>query len=195
MNPKNPYEGRWRWWYEGIADWMIAHPGGRLQDCARDLNKNSSTISMIINSDVFRDYLAKRRAEWRERHDFALTSKTTKVAEAALDCLLVQLEKKKDQVPINTISEIATSALDRLGYSPQKTQAPSVQVNVQQNNDAKVIHAAVSPEALQEAREALRIAERNRAERVTSNLLESPKDESLPASDPEEETFAPLVQH
>lgn len=192
MNNKNPYEGRWRWWYEGIADWMIEHPGGQLQECARDLNKTPTTISLIIHTDVFKDYLAKRRAEWRERHDHALTSKTTAVAEAALDCLLVQLEKKKDQVPITTITEIATSALDRLGYSPQKAQPPSVQVNVQQNNDTKVVHAAVSPLALEEAREALRVAERNRAERA-QNLLETPKEE--PVSETEEDTLAALFQH
>lgn len=179
----NAYEGRWKWWYSAIADWMIANPDGKLADCATALNKSRATISLIIQTDLFKDYLSRRKEQWRQRHDFALVQKTTRVAEAALDSLLSNLEKKKDQVPINLLNDIASTALDRLGYSPQKQSPASVQVNVQQNAGPQIVHAAISPEALEEAREALRVAERNRAERA-QNLLEATP---VPDSEKEDE--------
>lgn len=159
--PSNPYAHRWGWWYPAIADWMIANPGRRLQDCARDLNKSPTTISMIVNTDLFKDFLATRRREWESVHDFALRSKTTKVAELGLDILLESLEKKRSTVPISTLSEITTSALDRLGYSPNKPQA-SVQINnIQQSGGVTVV--PVSVDALREAQEAIRLAQSRRA--------------------------------
>jgi hypothetical protein len=153
------YANRWRWWYESIIDWMIANPHGDIKDCAVSLGKHPQTISLITKTDLFKEHFARRRAEWRERHDFAIISKTTKVAEQSLDLLLDRMEKKRDSVPIEMLERISTSALDRLGYSPKA--APAVQFNntVQTN----VIQAAVTPELLEEARAAMRNAEHRRA--------------------------------
>lgn len=181
--------GRWRWWYSSIADWMIRNPGGKLCDCAKELNKNQNTISMIANSDMFRDYLAQRKAEWRETHDFAILSKVTAVAEKSLDTLLTQLEKKGDQVPVQVMAEIATSTLDRLGYGPK--QQPGVQVNVQQNDNR--VQVAVGANELLEAREAMRRAESRRA--IESRTLvdeESPSEAPTLQPPTQEEPDAPF---
>lgn len=165
--PTNPYVGRWGWWYSAIADWMIRNPGRHLKDCALDLNKSANTISMIVNTDMFREYLARRKEEWRQNHDFAIISKVTAVAELSLDVLLEKMEKKRDQIPMNLVNEVATSALDRLGYGPRRE--PSVSVNVEQNDNRVVV--AVDAKALAEARDAMRLAEERRAHE--SRLLES----------------------
>jgi hypothetical protein len=151
----NHFAGRWSWWYPAIADWMIRNPGGTIKDCAAELNRHPNTISMIAGTDMFREYMAQRREEWRQHHDFALISKVTKVAEAGLDVLLEKLEKKKDQIPMQLVTEVAMSALDRLGYGPRRE--PAVAVNVQQNDNRVVV--AVDANALAEAREAMRLAE------------------------------------
>jgi len=169
MNPKNPYERRWGWWYAAIADWMIANPDGSMAQCARDLGKASSTISLIKNTDLFRDYLATRRKEWEARHDYALRAKTTKVALTALDILSEQLEKKRDNVPINTVNAIATSALDRLGYSPQGPTPAAVQVN-NYGAGAQVAVMPVNAGALEEARQAIRIAQQKRTAQVAQEV-------------------------
>lgn len=161
MNPKNPFESRWRWWYPAIADCMIANPGYKMADIAKELGRATNTIGMIVNTDLFKDYLANRRKEWEARHDHALRAKTTKVALSALDILSEQLEKKRDTIPINAVAGIATNALDRLGYSPNKPAA--VQVNNYNGNGAGAVVMPVNADALQEAREAIRVAQQKRA--------------------------------
>jgi hypothetical protein len=151
MNPKNPYENRWRWWYPAIADWMLRNPGRPMKDCAAELGKAENTIYMIAGTDMFRDYLAKRRAMYREQHDFALVSKVTQVAEASLDLILDRLDKKRDAVPMDL--------LDRLGYGAKP--APMVQINTSVDN--RHVTVPVSLDALAEARATLRRAEAVRA--------------------------------
>src|SRR4029077_4304076 len=118
-DPKNPYQGRWRWYYPGIADWIIRHPEGKLSDCAKDMNKAYGTIAFIVRTDLFQEYLAQRRAAWQKDHDFTIISKVTRVAEKSLDLLLDKMEKQADKIPMQLITEVATSSLDRLGYGPK----------------------------------------------------------------------------
>lgn len=164
----NPYEGRWRPWYSSIADWMLRNPGKPLADCAAELGKGESTIAAITASDTFRTYFAQRRQQWTELHDRALTQKLTKVTEAALDSMLEQLEKKKDQIPIALVTQVATSGLDRLGFGP-KVAPPSVNVNVNQTDNR--VQVAVSAVDLAEARSALRLVESRRAAEGGANNI------------------------
>lgn len=172
----NAYNGRWNWWYSAIADWMIAHPGGKLSDCAAELGKHPNTISLIVNTDMFRDFLQRRKDEWRANHDFSLSHKLHDVAEKSMDILIDKMEKQGDKLPTNLVAEIATSALDRLGYGPK--QAPGVAVSVAQDNRVQI---AVDATALAEAREAMRLAEEKRAARV--RLIEDQMDIAEVADD------------
>lgn len=61
---RNPYEGRWRWWYAAIADWMLENPGGSMIDCAHAIGRGVGTVQQISASNTFKDYYAARRAEW-----------------------------------------------------------------------------------------------------------------------------------
>lgn len=169
-DPKNPYQGRWRWWYPGIADWIIRNPEGKLQDCAQELQKAYSTIAFIVRTDMFQEYLAQRRQQWQKDHDFTIVSKVTRVAEKSLDLLLDKMDKQADKIPMQLVTEVATSALDRLGYGP-KAQGASVNVNV--NNGQQVVMMPISAAALEEARDAIREAEKKKIleDRQTLDLL------------------------
>jgi len=156
----NPYQGRWRGWYSAIADWQLANPGRPIAECAKALGKHPNTVSLIASSDMYRDYFARRREEWTREHDFALINKTTRVAEMSLDLMIDKMEKQGDKIPMNIVTGVATSALDRLGYAPKT--APSVEVNVNQDN-RKVVMVPISAGALEEARDAIRAAEQARA--------------------------------
>lgn len=158
-DPLNPYNGRWRQWYVDIADWMITHPGGQLSDCARDLGKHLNTISYITRSDTFRHYYSQRRAEHSALQDEMMRAKLTGVASKSLDVILNKLEKQGDQIPMKFVTELATGALDRLGYAPA---TPGTSVNI--NTGTQVVaQVTVSAEALAEARDAMRAAEEKRA--------------------------------
>lgn len=172
MAANNPYEGRWRWWYEAIADWMIRNPGRPLAECAKELNKAANTIYMITATDNFKTYLAHRRAEFREMHDLTILSKTAAVAELGLDLMLESMQHKRSGVPLSQLNSITNNALKSLGYGIEKPQA--VQVNVQQNN----LPPAVSADTLLEARAALRQLEERRIAAPTE-MLAIEKGESL----------------
>lgn len=155
----NPYNGRWRQWYVDIADWMIAHPGGNMTECSKDLGRHYNTIAYITRSDIFRDYYAQRRAEYAARLDERMRDKISGVAGKTLDVILSKLDKQGDQIPMKFATELATGMLDRLGYAPT---TPGVSVNIDQR-DQRVVQVAVNAAALAEARDAMRAAEEKRA--------------------------------
>lgn len=157
--PSNLYVNRWRWWYSAISDAMLANPNATQTDIAKLLDKNHNTVSMIVNTDLFRDYHAQRKREFQEANDFMLSNKLNKVAEKGLDLLLEVMNKKGDQVPLSQLVAITGSALENLGYGAP--QAPGVSLNIQNNNNPQVV-VPVSAGALSEARDALRLAEAKR---------------------------------
>lgn len=161
--PSGQPKGRWRWWYSAIADWMLRNPGGKLEDCARELQKHPGTISQIWRTDMFQEYLARRKEEFHQQHDFVIRSKMTAIAEASLDIMLDTMNKKKDQIPMQRLESIAHGTLDRLGYGPKS--APAVVIDASQNdNRQQVVQVSgLTPQQLEEAREALRLSERLKA--------------------------------
>jgi hypothetical protein len=166
--PSNPYANRWRWWYAAISDAMIANPGATTNDIAASLGKAPTTISMISNTDLFRDYHAQRRQEFQKSHDFILSSKLGRVAEKGLDLLLEVMETKRTSVPLAQLVAITNSSLENLGYGPKAQPQAPVQVNVHQQ-----VAVPVSAGALEEARDALRRSE-------AKQLQEPPTFEMLP---------------
>lgn len=190
LDPKNPYQDRWRPWYSSIADWMMRNPAGTAEQCAREIGRAVNTVRYIMATDMFRDYFARRREEWQRSHDWAILSKTTQVAERALDLMSEKLEKQGDKIPMNLVTEVAVSALDRLGYAPKST--PSVQVNVNEDN-RKVVMVPISTGALEEARDAIRQAEQARAAASARALLEAePVKPSGEVSGEQDDPFAVL---
>ena len=122
------------WYYDAIIDWMIANPGGRLADCAAYVGRSQTTLSIIINSDMFKAALEARKASFRAQHDLSIIEKTTKVAYASLDAILEHIEKKKDKVPLDQLKAVSDSALDRLGYGTKAApQLPGVTINATGN--------------------------------------------------------------
>lgn len=151
----NPYENRWRPWYPAVSDWIVRNPSGTQKQMAAELGKSVHTISAIMQTDIFKEFHAQRMAEWRQRHDDAVRHRLLSIADQSLDILAEQMEKKRDQIPMAMVQEVAMSALDRLGYSPQSA---AVQVNVDNRNQSVVIQG-VSATELEEARMAMRLAE------------------------------------
>jgi hypothetical protein len=169
------------WYYDAIIDWMIANPGRPLRECAAHVGRTPTTLSIIINSDMFKAALAQRKADFRLIHDTGLVEKTTQLAHASLDALLEVLDKKRDKVPIDSLREISDSALSRLGYGIEKNNS-GVQVHV--NGQATIV-APVSQQDLEEARMALRMVQNNK---VANPVIEhSPTPELMKGAEPVDE--------
>ncbi len=196
----NAYEGRFRWWYTAIADLMIAEPHLRQEEIAFRLNRHPNTINMIVNTDLFRTYLSHRKAQFREQSNEVLTSKMTAVATGALDLILERMEKKRDQIPFQSLESLSGSMLDKLGYGVTPVGVQINQTNSFQQNDNRSVVISASPQALEEARQALRLAEARRGAfalpetppllDMVADLVESPE-KSLPAGASEAEAELP----
>lgn len=51
--------------HEAIADWLLAHPNVKsLELLANHMNVSRPWLSVIMNSDVFKEYFEKRRKSW-----------------------------------------------------------------------------------------------------------------------------------
>ena len=166
QRPSSAPEGRWRWWYAAIADWMLRNPDGTQDECAKHFGKHPNTISRIVTSDTYRAYLAQRRREWQADHDAKITQRLGDVALKSMDNILDQLDKKRDTLKLDILTELMGSSLEALGFG--KPAAPTVQVNTQVDASSQtvVLPGSVSAAALVEAREALRLAEARRIQDV-----------------------------
>ncbi len=138
---------RHSYWYDALIDWMISNPGSSMTAIAKEFKKNLSTISMIVNSDMFKARFELRRKELNERMAEEIATETSTVALLSLREVSKRLRDNPAAIPIGQLTEISHSTLDRLGYG----QKP---LNNQQNN--VVVNVTVPQSVLSEARQSMR---------------------------------------
>lgn len=147
-----------RWWYESLADFMIANPRATQNQIAAHFGRAPGTISTIINTDSFKAYMRQRREAHAAQLDGAVREKLLKVTDKGLDLILEQFDKKRDTLPIDTLQRSVDSTLKALGYG---AAAPQAAVNVKIDNaQTKVVAVPVAIEDLEAARAALRNSQR-----------------------------------
>lgn len=136
------------WWYERLADWMIANPHLSMKDAALAFGKSHYWILQLKNSDTFQRF-------WRERSGAAsvefvggIKSKAFAAAEASLDLLNDKLEEAPQSFTVNGLLDVVDTTMKRFGYEPPARPGATVNVNV----------GLVSPQELQEARARMRDA-------------------------------------
>lgn len=159
---RNRANRRFDWWYEIIIDWMMANPGATYVECAKFFRKSPTTISLIVNSDMFRLRLSQRRAALSSRVTDRVIALTTGVAEKALRIVDSKLDNEA-QLSAASAMDIADRALARLGYNPPNTGA-STHIEVHQDNRT----LAVSSQVLSDARQKLRA---NEVQKIAANEL------------------------
>lgn len=139
------------WWYESVIDWMLANPHRTLRDCASEFNVTPTWIYVLTKSQSFRDAIRDRR----EQHNFMLSTgiidKTAAVADMALDLLSERLCATGDTLPVKTLSEVADTAMSRLGYGSNGGAGNSRNPMAQQTQ----VNVFVDANLLAEARSAL----------------------------------------
>ena len=157
MSTTNPYNGRWRWWYDAIADLLIARPDLSIQEIATRLGKHPNTIGAIMKADTFRSYLALRKQEYKAKLDDRILGKTAEIAALGLELIHESLSKRRDAVPLQMLVETTGDALDRLGFGAQKT--PTVLIDQRGGTNNNVVLPQITQAELLEAQGALRRAE------------------------------------
>lgn len=146
-----------RWWYEHLADFMIAHPEALQNDIAAHFGRAPSTISTIINSDAFQAYLRQRRGKYVEALDSTVRRKMLEVTDRGFDLILDRFDKKRDSIPLETITKTLEVVTRASGFG-QQAGGPGVTVNVAPATQT-MVPVPVSLADLQEAQLALRNAQ------------------------------------
>lgn len=144
-----------RWWYESLADVMVANPRWTQNELAAHFGRTAATISTIVNTDAFKAYFRQRRDQHAETLDAGVRNKMFNVVDKSLEMILEHLEKKRDTIPLDMLQRTAESTLRSLNYGIEP-RGPSVSVNVNQNNTTHLVPVAVSIDDLEAARAALR---------------------------------------
>lgn len=165
-----------RWWYESLADFMIANPKANQEDAAHHFGRARSTISTIMQSDSFKAYMRQRRDEFASDLDSRVKGKLLQVVDGGLDIIIDKLDKKRDTIPLRDIQATTDSALKALGYGLE--QGPSVTIN----NAPQTVVVPVSLQDLQDAQLALRAAQQRPMIDITPNPSKAfePEPETVP---------------
>lgn len=174
-----------RWWYEALADFMIANPQATQNEMAAHFQRNPATISTVIATDAFKAYFRQRRAHHAEKLDTAVRDKLFNVSNKSLDLMLEVLDKKRDSIPLEMLARVSDSSLKNLGYG---TTPPGNAVTVNVGQSPPSIHVAVSLSDLELAREALRRSQAPKLIDVTPPEEGRPLAEARPAGDSDDPT-------
>lgn len=151
------------WWYWDLLDYMIANPQATKKEIALHYGIAYQTMILVTTSDMFNAHLEQRRAIISKQLDGEIANRLGKVALTAIDLTQDVLDKKRDNIPLDSLTDIMDKALTRLGYGVKGT-APSsgVTVNVQQ-----AVVAPISGADLEEGRKLLRASQEQRRQAIS----------------------------
>jgi len=121
-----------------IADWLAANPDASLRDCAAAFGLSPVTITNLVHTDAFQEYLARRR-DVAFQHVLTLRDKIVGLSHDALSRLHEKIQCEEDP---QLLLQCADKMLSKLGYGQTHSVPPST-TNVQVNLvDAEALRAA-----------------------------------------------------
>lgn len=137
--------------HKEIADWLFANPHEKnLQKLCNYMNISRGWISVVMRSDVFREYFDKRRNE----HEKDLRGK---IVMRQLDVTLKALDKlddilSDDEVDDRLVLDIANKTAQNCGFAPSR----GPRVSIVEERTQELTARSVDPQTLAEARETIR---------------------------------------
>lgn len=139
-----------RAWHEELLEFLLAHPRASLQEIAFYFNATPSWISIVKNSDAFKEMWAKRRQEHFDRVSISVSDRVTALADVTIDALTVEMEKKiqSETATIEQLKEVGDMALRALGFGAKTNTSIAL------HQTATTHNVFVDKETLARAREA-----------------------------------------
>lgn len=131
--------------HEDIMNYILANPLVSLGDIAGKFGVTQPWLSVIINSDVFKELLSQRR---EEIFDVAVLQGIDVKLEAAID---MGLDKYLEKIPTMTTEQVTNGTdklLGRMGFGSNGSGAAGPTINAKNVQ----INGNVSPDLLAEAR-------------------------------------------
>lgn len=144
-------------WHEELLEFLLANPRASLQEISFHFSATPSWISIVKNSDAFKEMWAKRRQEHFDRVSISVTDRVTALADVTIDALTVKMEQNilSDTATIEQLKEVGDMALKALGFGAKQ----SISIRADQNNTTQNVF--VDKATLERAREARRLVQSN----------------------------------
>lgn len=119
------------WWHESVIDWMLEHPDCKLYECAAFFGVKPAWLSVVINSDCFKELWSTRRANHSAYISESLTSKTQALGHLVIEEMTQKIEKEKGNISLSALNETANTVFRSLGYGTKldTRDAPQNQQN------------------------------------------------------------------
>lgn len=119
------------YFHEALADYLLINPGATLREIGGHFAYTPAWICTVINSDMFKGYLAGRRADIRITVAESLPQKLEAAAHLATERVIEILESAEDS---DTVLDAFDKIMHRAGYAPnakgaQQPQGPQMQQN------------------------------------------------------------------
>jgi hypothetical protein len=141
------------WWHQSLVDWMLANPDKNQNDCAAHFTVTPSYLSVVLNSDAFKDYFNARRAEHNEEVSKSVIERVEELAGTALDVLNARIAAERETVGLSVVTDAAEMALKAMGFGAAKG-GPGAGGNYTENNI--IVLESASKDSLAEARATMR---------------------------------------
>ena len=140
------------WRHEALADIMLTEPELKLYEIAQRLGISLAWLSIVKNSDVFKDYWTIRRQAHADGLTAGIKEKAAAITELSLDIMLEDLTEQitSGKVLPAVARENVELLTKRFGFDGMQTPqaGPTTQVNLN--------FGLVSTEALAAARDRMR---------------------------------------
>ena len=155
-------------WHKDIFNWEIEHPGVNLSICAEHFGVGETWLSTIRNTDVYKEYSAQQRLNHNYNVSRSVIEGVEAVAGVALEVIEERIKKERDTIGLGVVNDAANMALKALGFGNKSNgRGGETQVNV--------ILGAATPEALEKARDKMRLINAHR-EPDSGGAEKSPKE-------------------
>ncbi len=156
-------------WHEQVVDWMLQNPHLTQGQCALFFKKTETWLSLVINSDLFREYKARRFADHHENVSHSVIERVSGLAGLSIEVLEERINAERDDIPLGIVLDSASLMLKSMGYGPSPVATPAATINLNMNGAP----AAVLAEAREDLR---RTHEENTVEAEDAEIV---KDDNL----------------
>ena len=135
-----------RYTHDAIIDAILAFPAISQGELAKEFGFTQTWISIVINSDAFKNRLAERKAELTDPKLLAtINERLDGLANRALDRLAERLDSPTAQLKTMELVSIAKLAIGDKANRPQVSTGPSlyvVNIPPPAQNSSQWLHAA-----------------------------------------------------
>lgn len=134
-------------WHRALSDELIANPSQSRKNIAKKFDVSQSWLSMVTNSDAFREYHLERRAALsnavQDRVTAGLVPKIESMTETAVEVIGERLETEETKITTRDLTNVVKLGMESLGFltrNPAATVSVGIHNTTITNNDGRTVN-------------------------------------------------------